>query len=118
VGSPSAARDVSRASFGEIVSVGSGTGSGGGVEGSRLGAVSEGSGSGVVLVGSGLGDVLDGSGLGDVLDGSGLGELDVDELELADGEAVDGAVLTAARASGLTKAAAVSQRAAGSTDSG
>jgi hypothetical protein len=109
VGSPSAARDVSRASFGEIVSVGSGTGSGGGVEGSRLGAVSEGSGSGVVLVGSGLGDVFD---------GSGLGELDVDELELADGEAVDGAVLTAARASGLTKAAAVSQRAAGSTDSG
>ncbi len=74
----------------------------------------EGSGSGTVLVGSGLGEVLEGSGLGDP-----LVELDGDALaEVADGEAVDGAVLTAARARGLTKAAAVSQRVAGSTDPG
>ncbi len=96
--------------------MGSGTGSdgGGGVEGSRLGTVLEGSGLGTVLVGSGPGEVLEGSGLGDP-----LLELDGEALaEAADGEAVDGAVLTAARASGLTKAAAVSQRAAGSTDPG
>jgi hypothetical protein len=109
VGSPSAANDVSKARLGEVVCVGSGMGSGGG----------GGSGVGELLVGSGLGELLVGSAVGELLVGSGVAEVVVVVLaEASEGEALDGVVFTAARARGLTKAAAVSQRAAGSTDPG
>ena len=60
-----------------------------------------------------------GSAVGELLVGSGVAEVVVVVLaEASDGEALDGGRIHGGEGEGLTKAAAVSQRAAGSTDPG